>query len=630
VDGPSFGFRQHPFAETVDPDVFYRSLVHESARADLFTAIKTHGGLLILSGESGTGKTTVLQRVARDVERVGGRVLWCSDVAPLYETFALPGGQAGTPDATQAGAWRKELLAALQARVDLDGTMLVAVDEAQRLEPAELGALRDLAESRAAWDVPLAVLLVGQPELDVDLARLAGHGARQAFTFRAQLPRMETSEVRSYVAYRLGLAGTRPDDVFQAEAIDRVAAYANGVPRVINQLCDAALHTAHQAGLGKVSVPDVDIAARWLDLPPLDQATTRAARRTADREARAKHVVPADSGQRKIPAWTAGVGLVVLVAGFLYVFREESRPVGPRTPASAKVLEPERPPPLPESPGFQAELSRPVGPRAPASAKALEPERPPPLPEPPALQVLRPELPVAPGAIERHADLGAHALSERPVDLRSGKSSRKAVETPMPVPVLTPMVSGMARAILNAAEGGNLTEVRGLLTWGASPDSRDSRGMTPLMVAVIHGHGEVARLLLDQRADVNARDSGGVTPLMLAANNDRTVLLRALLDRGAHVNAQARDGWTALTYAAWKGYTDVARQLLTAGADPSLTDRFGWTALQYAMWRAAQTARAGVPDAADPPGVDDPGSTTAAHLRYLELVRFLAGVSSKR
>ena len=84
MDGLPFGLRHYPFADTVDPDVFYRSSVHESACAELFAAIKVHAGLLILTGEPGTGKTTVLRRVAHDVERMGGRVLWCSDTAPLH------------------------------------------------------------------------------------------------------------------------------------------------------------------------------------------------------------------------------------------------------------------------------------------------------------------------------------------------------------------------------------------------------------------------------------------------------------------------------------------------------------------------------------------------------------------
>ncbi len=350
--------RHHPFADTVDPDVFYRSSVHESACAELFAAIKRHGGLLVLTGEPGTGKTIVLRRVARDIERAGGRVLWCSDTAPLHGMGVSLGEQ---PDAPTPGTRREALLAVLEARVRRDGATVVAVDEAQRLEPTELGALRDLAQAgatRSASGTPLAVLLVGQRGLDVSLARLGSAPAGRAFDLRVVLSPLDLSEVAPYVAYRLDLAGALLHDVFDGEAIERVAVYTDGIPRVINQLCDAALRAASTAGLATVSAGRVETSARRLGLLPDDQDTVGGARRAGSD--RVEPAVMRGPGPRRgrVLAWSAaGVGALVLVAALYYGRQEAQVPRSPRPVlAPTPVAVPERAPgpPVPAAPAIRA------------------------------------------------------------------------------------------------------------------------------------------------------------------------------------------------------------------------------------------------------------------------------------
>ena len=179
-----------------------------------------------------------------------------------------------------------------------------------------------------------------------------------------------------------------------------------------------------------------------------------------------------------------------------------------------------------------------------------------------------------------------------------------------------------AVALVQSAEAGNLTEVLDIIDAGVSPNARDTAGMTPLMMAVIHDHGPVAELLLTRGADVNAADVSGVTALMLAANNGRAVLLQRLLARGANVNAQTRTGWTALIYAAWKGHPSIVRRLIEFGADPALLDQTGRTALQYATWRAADPANQSAGDNPAPPAV--------AHRRYVEVIDVLSKASRPR
>ena len=242
--------RPHPFAHDVDPGVFYQSAIHESTCAALVTAAKTHTGLLILSGEPGTGKTAVLHRAVRALERTGSRVLRFSAVRPLHEMFPP--------------RWDESFLTTLQAHVRSAGATVVAVDEAQRLRLTDLELFCDLTDAERATGRQLAVLLVGQPGLDVQLARLDRDRAGRAFALRVRVTPLDASDVRAYMAYRLRRAGLQLDDVFDADAADRVAEYARGLPRMINQVCYAALQATSEAGLTMVSASHVEAAAGWL------------------------------------------------------------------------------------------------------------------------------------------------------------------------------------------------------------------------------------------------------------------------------------------------------------------------------------------------------------------------------
>jgi type II secretory pathway predicted ATPase ExeA len=599
---PALGYGQSPFGDTADPDMFYPSRTHQAACTELFAAVKALAGLIVLTGEPGTGKTTVLRRVIRDVEGAGGRGLWCSMAASLDATVdatvASLVRQRGIPDSTTPEGQREALLTTLRADAPQGGVTVVAVDEAQRLDRAELENLRALAEAGTASGTRLAVLLVGEPELDVELESLGWERGTPAYV-RVVLSRLAASEVGPYVACRLGQAGARHDVVFQSDAIEGIAARAEGIPRVINQLCDAALRTASQADITMVSAPIVDAAARWVALPFPDRTAVHGAQPVGARQM--------NSGRSRVRAWSTGAGVaaLVLVGAVLFALRLASQPPPPpsQVAAPAQVEAPQRPAVAP-NPG---------------------------IPMPAEMAHGAPPMPPAPGrVVEQPSDSGGKPAREPSarVGRRGGTPPRMASQAP--APSAARRMSPVGSALLDNAEAGNLREVQALLAAGVPPQARDARGMTPLMVAVIHDHGAVAEVLLARGADVNAWDDGGVTALMLAANNGRAALLQRLLGRGAQVNSRSRAGWTALTYAAWKGHASVVRRLLAAGADPRLTDRIGWTALQYATWRVADVTRAGVPDPAHLLAPEDPELAEAARLRYTEVVSVLSGATRKR
>jgi ankyrin repeat protein len=143
-------------------------------------------------------------------------------------------------------------------------------------------------------------------------------------------------------------------------------------------------------------------------------------------------------------------------------------------------------------------------------------------------------------------------------------------------------------ALLQYAEDGDLHATRELLAGRAAPDPRDTAGLTPLMLAVIHNHAGIIDALIAHGAFVNSQSRAGLSPLMFAAINNRVTALGTLLKAGANPNAKTRAGWTALTYGAWHGHPEIVRLLLARGADARVIDRAGWTILDYASWRVLQ------------------------------------------
>jgi general secretion pathway protein A len=253
--------REHLFGEVADPDRFYASPVHETVRAEILEALRAHRSLVLLTGEPGTGKTMVLRRVIRDLEASGGRVLRCDDPALLERMLATLARQSGVPDATTREAPGEESVATNPGRSG--DVTVVAVDEAQHLGLPTLFRFRALAEAWAEAGRPLVVLLVGLPELTARLAHVDRRG--WVPSLRRVLPRLPTSEVGPYVAYRMGGTRGHGGAEFTPDAIARIAAHAEGIPRVIDTLCDEALRVANQANGAAVSAPMVDEIARKLE-----------------------------------------------------------------------------------------------------------------------------------------------------------------------------------------------------------------------------------------------------------------------------------------------------------------------------------------------------------------------------
>ena len=259
-----FGFHERPFSNTPDPGFVYLGSRHEEALAHLLYGVQEHGGFVQLTGEIGTGKTTVcrvlLERLPEgvDVALIVNPVLSPEELlATLCDELGVKYESGTRSRKALVDTLYRHLLAAHSAK---RRTVLI-VDEAQRLTVEALEQLRLLTNLETDKQKLLQIMLIGQPELDELLARPDLRQLSQRITERYHLQPLTPGETRAYVTHRLTLAGG-PADIFEPGAVREVHRLSGGVPRLINIIGDRALLGAYAQRRERVNARTVRGAAR--------------------------------------------------------------------------------------------------------------------------------------------------------------------------------------------------------------------------------------------------------------------------------------------------------------------------------------------------------------------------------
>ena len=258
-----FGLGEKPFAITPDPRYLFMSERHAEALAHLLYGINEAGGFIQLTGEVGTGKTTVVRSL---LERMPGH----ADVAVILNPQLTPVEFVLTICEELGIFMRDDDASSIKDLVDLLNKRLleahakgrrvvVIVDEAQNLTPETLEQVRLLTNLETASQKLLQIILIGQPELREVLARVELRQLAQRITGRYHLDPLSRAETAAYVSHRLKVAGSASGDVFSAAALREVHRLSNGIPRIINVICDRALlgaFTQEQHRIGPSLVRD--------------------------------------------------------------------------------------------------------------------------------------------------------------------------------------------------------------------------------------------------------------------------------------------------------------------------------------------------------------------------------------
>jgi general secretion pathway protein A len=259
-----FGLSEKPFAITPDPRYLYLSERHAEALAHLLYGINESGGFIQLTGEVGTGKTTVVRTLLSRVPQhadvaliLNPRVTPVEFLQTICEELGL-----GIADADRDSV--KHMVDALNQRLlagHAEGRrIIVIVDEAQNLSPDVLEQVRLLTNLETPTHKLLQIILIGQPELRELIDRSELRQLAQRITGRYHLEPLSREETGRYVHHRLRVAGCG-EEIFTPSALAEVHRVSTGIPRVINVTCDRALLGAYTQETRKVTAPLVRAAA---------------------------------------------------------------------------------------------------------------------------------------------------------------------------------------------------------------------------------------------------------------------------------------------------------------------------------------------------------------------------------
>lgn len=249
-----FGFLESPFSVTPDPRFFYTNSVFSEAYATLRYGIEAKKGFIVITGEVGTGKTTLLRKLLRGLESSVHSVFIFNTCMSFPEMLQVTLQDLGlVPRETGKLAMLQQLNDYLIKQLKQGHTVAALIDEAQNLSADVLEDLRLLSNLETDREKLLQIVLVGQPELEAKLDQPGLRQLKQRVAVQCRLDPLKDGEVDRYIDFRLRAAGYQGKAPFHRDAVQQIAFYSKGIPRLINIICDNALVTAYAESKKMVS-----------------------------------------------------------------------------------------------------------------------------------------------------------------------------------------------------------------------------------------------------------------------------------------------------------------------------------------------------------------------------------------
>ena len=277
-----FKLKEHPFQITPDSDFLYMSRAHARAKAYMDYTIRNKDGFVVITGEVGSGKTTLIKKLLSEFD---DNVL----VAKIFQT------QLNETEFLQAVLVEFGLIPFNAKKVELmdmlstfliesfiqSKQLVLIVDEAQNLSPRVLEEIRMLSGLETQKQKILHVILVGQPELNDTLDSPELAQLLQRVRLRFHISALSEAETRDYIAHRLRKAGSEGRAIFSEDTIPLIYRYSGGIPRLVNTLCDTALMCGYADDLHAVSIDSVKAAIDELQWLPYSERVRSDAKRGA-------------------------------------------------------------------------------------------------------------------------------------------------------------------------------------------------------------------------------------------------------------------------------------------------------------------------------------------------------------
>jgi len=272
-----YGLKEKPFNLTPDPRFLYMSPACREAFAQLVYATRERKGFTVLTGSVGSGKTTLLHALRR---RLSVQTAVCFVVNSHLTFDGILDCILDDFDIGKGTKSRSQRLLALKSflleRDQMNQSTILMLDEAHNLDPVTLEQVRLLSNFETPNHKLLQILLVGQPELRAALQRPELQQLKQRIELRAEIRPLRADEIREYIRTRLRVAGAPDLKVFSDAALGQIIEYSDGIPRVINLVCDHSLLFGYADQKHRIDREIVNEAIAYLE----DRTTARVSRDT--------------------------------------------------------------------------------------------------------------------------------------------------------------------------------------------------------------------------------------------------------------------------------------------------------------------------------------------------------------
>jgi len=267
-----FGLKENPFNVNPDPRFLFLTHSTQEALACLTYGIETRKGFILLTGEVGTGKTTLVNKLLEWLhkERVSTAFVFNPRLS-VSQFFDFMMADFGIPcESRQKGQMLMKLNQWLLERYQAGERAVLIVDEAQNLSPQMLEEIRLLTNLETSTEKLLQIVLAGQPELEQKLNQPELRQLRQRITLRAKTRQLSLDETKGYIQERLRIGGAEKLDLFTPEAVSAIHRYARGIPRVTNLLCEHALVSSFVDQKNPVPAEIIEEVAHDFELDTID------------------------------------------------------------------------------------------------------------------------------------------------------------------------------------------------------------------------------------------------------------------------------------------------------------------------------------------------------------------------
>jgi general secretion pathway protein A len=260
-----YGLKEKPFEAAPDPRFLHLTRAHREALSQLVYGVEERKGFMVLTGEVGTGKTTLLRTL---LTRLDGHTVVAfvfNSTLSFDELLEYILHDFGIAEARASRVERRVTLNNFLVERQRTGQNTVVIfDEAQNLEPVTLEQIRLLFNFETT-DKLVQVLLVGQPELQTKLMLPELRQLQQQIGLRCVIPLLGPKETNDYIRKRLWIAGGRGADLFSERTVRQIATYAGGIPRVINIVCDHCLLIGYTDQTRRIDADTVKRAIKYLE-----------------------------------------------------------------------------------------------------------------------------------------------------------------------------------------------------------------------------------------------------------------------------------------------------------------------------------------------------------------------------